>query len=305
MSTTTITLKAGTKLKAKTPEEHEPTKPKILIYGPPGVGKTWFSLDFPSCYYIDTEGGAARTHYMEKLTKSGGMVMGPEEGALDFETVIGQFQALATEKHDFRTVVLDSATKLFNTAVANENERILKSGKKDEFGTSKKPAIGYMRRLVAWIQRLDMNVILIGHQKDEWGKDASGERVNIGLTFDCWDKLEYELDLALRIMKQGPSRYGVVRKTRLLGFPEGDQFKLDYPTFAERYGKDVIEKKGTIITLATEDQLKEIDRLAGILRPAEEDVQKMWTKANASAWSELTTEQAGKVIAAWEKKLTK
>lgn len=290
------------KLKAKAPSEHEPTKPKILIYGPPGVGKTWFSLDFPSCYYIDTEGGAARTHYMEKLTKSGGMVMGPEEGALDFETVIGQLQALATETHDFKTVVIDSITKLFNTTVANEAERL---GAKDAFGASKKPAVAFMRRLVAWVNRLDMNVVLISHQKEEWGQDAKGDRVSIGHTFDCWEKLEYELDLAFKALKQGNSRYGVVRKSRLLGFPDLEQFPLSFAEFANRYGKDVIQKKATTITLATEEQLQEIARLEGILKPAEEDVQKMWTKANASAWSELTEEQAGKVITAWQKKLSK
>ena len=46
------------KLKAKDPVNAEPSKPKMLIFGKPGVGKTWGALDFPSCYYIDTEGGA-------------------------------------------------------------------------------------------------------------------------------------------------------------------------------------------------------------------------------------------------------
>lgn len=290
------------KLKAKAPSEHEPTKPKILIYGSPGVGKTWFSLDFPSCYYIDTEGGAARTHYMEKLTKSGGMVMGPEDGALDFETVIGQFQALATEKHEFKTVVIDSVTKLFNTAVANEAERL---GAKDAFGASKKPAVAFMRRLVAWVNRLDMNVLLIAHQREEWGQDSAGQRVATGHTFDCWEKLEYELDLAFRAIKQGNSRYGIVRKSRLIGFPDLAQFALDFPTFAEMYGKDVIQKKGATIELATAEQITEINRLVSILKPTEEDIQKLWNKANASSWSELTKEQAGKVIDAYTKKLTK
>lgn len=293
------------KLKAKAPSEHEPTKPKILIYGAPGVGKTWFSLDFPSCYYIDTEGGAARTHYMEKLTKSGGMVMGPEEGALDFETVIGQFQALATEQHSFKTVVVDSITKLFNTAVANEAERISSAGQKDAFGASKKPAIAYMRRLVAWVNRLDMNVVLISHQKEEWGQDAKGERIAIGQTFDCWEKLEYELDLAFKAIKQGASRYGVVRKSRLLGFPDLTQFKLDFPTFEEMYGKDVIHKGVTTLELATSEQVEEITRLVGILKPADEDIQKIWTRANAASWAELTTEQASKVIDMYAKKLSK
>lgn len=292
----------STKLKAKAPEKHEPSKPKILTFGAAGVGKTWFSLDFPNCYYIDTEGGAARTHYMDKLKKSGGLVMGPEEGALDFEVVISQFQALATEKHGFKTVVVDSISKLFNTAIANEAERL---GAKDAFGASKKPAVAFMRRLVNWINRVDMNVVLIAHQKEEWGQDGKGERVMVGYTFDCWDKLSYELDLVLHVVKQGASRYGIVRKSRLLGFPDNERFDFDYATFAERYGKDVIEKQGEAILLATEEQVAEINRLVGILRPSEEDVQKIWNKAQADNWSELTTDQAAKVIESYTKKITK
>lgn len=292
----------ATKLRAKEPEKHEPSKPKILLYGAPGVGKTWFSLDFPKAYYIDPEGGAARSHYMEKLKKSGGMVMGPEEGALDFEVVIGQIQALGTEKHAFKTVIIDSISKLFNTAVAQEAERL---GAKDAFGASKKPAVAFMRRMVNWINRVDMNVVLVSHEKEEWGMDNKGERTAIGKTFDCWDKLGYELDLVLQVVKQGASRYGIVKKSRLTGFPDNDRFDFDYKTFSERYGKDVIEKEVEAIQLATSEQVTEIERLVGILRPTEEDVQKIWNKAQATGWTELTSEQASKVIESYTKKISK
>src|SRR5262249_38170256 len=102
------------KLKAVDPKAAEPSKPKILIFGKPGVGKTWGSLDFPSVYYIDTEGGADLKHYTDKLTKAGGMYFGPEQGSLSFASVLEQIQALATERHSFRTVVIDSISKLMN-----------------------------------------------------------------------------------------------------------------------------------------------------------------------------------------------
>ncbi len=35
-------------LKGTDPKSAKPSKPKILIYGKPGVGKTWAALDFPS-----------------------------------------------------------------------------------------------------------------------------------------------------------------------------------------------------------------------------------------------------------------
>ena len=290
------------KLKAKDPKEATPSKPKLLIYGKPGVGKTWQALDFPLCYYIDTEGGADLTHYTDKLKRAKGVYMGPEDGSLDFPTVIEQFQALATEKHGYKTVVVDSISKLFNSAIAAEAERL---GDKNAFGADKKPAIAYMRRLVAWVNRLDMNVLFIAHSKSEWGIDTKGERTEIGQTFDCWDKLEYELHLALEITKQGPSRKAKVRKSRLTGFPDADIFAWDYATFADRYGKDIIEAESTPITLATADQVAEIERLLTIVRIDPTTIEKWKTKAGAETFAEFNADQASGVIAMLTKTLTK
>ena len=126
------------KLKAKDPSTAEPSKPKCVIFGKSGAGKTWFSLSFPNVYLIAPEDGANRAHYTERLKAGGGVYLGTEDGALDFETVIDQVKALATEKHQFKTLVIDSVTKLFNNAVANEAERL---GDKNAFGADKKPAV--------------------------------------------------------------------------------------------------------------------------------------------------------------------
>lgn len=287
-------------LKAKDPKAAEPSKPKMLIFGKPGVGKTWGALDFPSCYYIDTEGGADLAHYTDKLKKAGGVYMGPEDGSLDFATIIEQFHDLATTKHSYKTVIVDSISKLFNTAIAIEAERL---GEKDAFGASKKPAIAYMRRLVAWVNRLDMNVLFIAHSRSEWGVDAKGERSEIGQTFDCWDKLEYELHLALEIYKQGPARKARIRKSRLTGFPDAEVFDWSYATFATRYGKDIIEKAATTLTLATSEQVSEINRLLETVKIDPADVEKWKTKAGAETFSEFTTEQASGIIVLLTKKL--
>lgn len=290
-----------TKLKAKDPTAAEPSKPKLLIYGRPGVGKTWGSLDFPSCYYIDTEGGADLAHYTSKIKAAGGAYMGPADGSLDFATVIEQFQALATEDHGYKTVIVDSISKLFNSAVAAEAERL---GDKNAFGADKKPAIASMRRLVSWVNRLDMNVLFIAHSKSEWGTDASGNRVEIGQTFDCWDKLEYELHLCLEIQKTGPARTARIRKSRLLGFPDGERFPWSYPEFAQRYGKDVIESKHTAITLATADQVSEITRLLAVVKVTEDEIAKMLARAGVETVAELTTDQAEKVVIWLKKKVS-
>lgn len=291
-----------TKLKAHDPKTTEPSKPKIVIYGPSGVGKTWFALSFPAVYYIDTEGGATRSHYMERLSKSGGVYMGTEDGSNDFDTIIEQVKALATEKHKFKSLVIDSITKTFLSCITAEGERL---GSANAFGADKKPAVQYMRRLVNAIERVDMNVVLVAHEKSEWGKDDKGQRVELGKIPDVHDKLIYELDLTLGVSKRGPERKAAVKKSRLLGFPEAEMFALEYATFAERYGKDVIEKASVQIVLATAEQVTEIARLVDLLKIDGDTTAKWLEKAKADKFEEFNIDQADKIIKSLTEKLTK
>ena len=281
----------ASKLKAIEPKMAEPSKPKILIFGKAGAGKTFTSLDFPGCYYIDTEGGASRNHYTDKLKKSGGVYMGPDQGSLDFETVIEQVQALATEKHTYKTLVIDSFSKLYNTAIAAEYERLLGKGSKIEFSVEKKPATAYSKRLVNWLSRIDMNVILICHEKPLW---KSGEQ--LGETFDGYDKLDYEFDLALHIIKNGPTRVARISKSRLEGFPDAQTFPWSYLEFSERYGKDVIEKESVAIELATPEQLKEVERLLSIIKLPEGQEEKWLKAAQVEGWEEMSKDRIAKAI---------
>lgn len=285
------------KLRAKDPIEAVASKPKILIYGAPGVGKTYTSLDFPKVYYIDTEGGANRSHYTAKLKASGGAYMGPEDGTLDGAVIIEQIQALATEDHDFKTVVIDSVSKIFGKIVADEAERL---GEKDAFGASKKPAVAWMRRLMNWVDRIDMSVIFIAHQKDVWGPGQVGK---VGESFDAWEKLEYELDLSLQIQKRGNSRVALPKKSRLEGFPEGEAFPWSYAEFAKRYGEEVIAREVKKIELASPEQLARISELLTVLKVEQAEIDKWFSAAKVETWAEMDTERAGKAIKFLEAKV--
>jgi hypothetical protein len=281
------------KLKAVGPKKAETKKPKVLIFGKPGAGKTFNALDFPGCYFIDVEGGATQSHYTDKLAASGGVYFGPEQGSIDFDTVIEQVQALATEKHPYKTVVIDSISKMFNTAISVEAERL---GDKNAFGADKKPAVNRMRRLINWLSRIDMNVILISHEKTEWGQDSKGNRVEIGATFDCWDKLSYELDLVLNVIKSGPVRIAKVTKSRLIEFPDASTFPWSYADFAKLYGEDVIKKESVQIKLATDEQINEINKLLSVVKLPDGQVDKWLSSAQVDSWSEMSTERIGKAI---------
>lgn len=286
----------ASKLKAVDPKKAKVGKAKVLIFGDSGVGKTWGALDFPVPYYFDIEGGASQPQYTDKLQQSGGGYVGVEQGSQDFDEVLEQVKALATEKHQFKTIIFDSITKLFTLEVARENERILAAGKKDEFGSSRKPAVRYMQRLVAWISRMDMNCVLVAHGKAEWGKNAHGEREEIGKTFDCWEKLIFELDLTLEIFRAGAKRMARVKKSRLAGFPDGDIFPWSYAEFAKRFGEDSIDADVEAITLASDEQLTALYGLMQQRKTEEKEKEKWLNAAGVSEFEEMDAEKVEKLI---------
>lgn len=281
------------KLKAIKPTEIEPKKPKILIFGKPNAGKTFTSLSFPRPYFIDSEGGATRKQYVQKLKESGGAYFGIEEGANSFKEIIDQIKALGTEKHDYKTVVIDSISHLQLLEVARESEKMMNE-KRDmtkTYGAEKKPAVTYQRQLVNWLDKIDMNVVLVCHQKDLWDGDKK-----IGVTFDAWDKLEHILDLALNIKKTGDSRIAYVTKSRIESFPDGEGFSWGYDEFAHRYGKDIMEADVKQIILATPEQLSELEKLLENWKAPENWKEKTLSSAKCDSFEEMDKEKLDKVI---------
>lgn len=282
---------ATKRLRGKSPKLAKPSRPQVVIFGPPGVGKTWQALDFPACYYIDCEGGANLPHYTTKLESVGASYLGPEDGANDFQVVIEEVMTLATTHHDRRTLILDSFSKLFQTCVQVEYDRLLAQGKKAEFGIERKPAISQTRRLVRWLDQLDMNVILICHEKAEW---AQGEQV--GVTFDGYEKLAYEMNLVLQIFRTGKTRRAKVVKTRFDCFEEGEVCEWSYDEFAKRFGEDVMQAESESVELAQPDQVAEIRSLIEVLKISDEDVAKVWDDAGVTRWEDMPADRIRKAI---------
>ena len=296
----------ATKLKAVPPDLKNPGHIKCMLFGRSGAGKTWLALNFPNAFYIDSEGGAKLSHYQAKLMASNGVYFGPQNGSNDLDNINEQIAALATETHPYKTLIIDSITKPWLTAITNEQERL---GDKDAFGASKKPAVAKIRRLINWIGRLDMNVFLIAHEVSEWGM-VGGERKEIGKAPDAYDKIIYELDLTLQIRAHSATRRdAVVFKSRLTGFPQNDIIVLQdgedrgYEAIAERYGKDFIEAKSSPIKIATPEQVERIKTLFQAMNLTDEQIAKGLAKNNAETIEELSETDAKTIIEGIQKKL--
>lgn len=286
-------------LKAKQPEEVKPTKPKMLVSGESGVGKTMFALDFYKPYLFDTEGGATREQYQAKLKKNGGVYFGKEQGSQDFQTVINETKALCTEKHPYVTAIYDSFTYLYMLEAA-----IAEADKGSDFGRDKKMANIPTRQLISTLEKLDMNVILVCHSKDKWERKTSNGKeqiINAGSTFDGYDKLEYILDLWIEILKGGKTF--MVRKSRIKSFVQGNSYPLSYDKFAELYGREVIEKESVPMILANSAQLTQLAGLIEALNISIEQQEKVLKSFDAEKFDDLTEEQIQKVIESLQKKI--
>ena len=280
-------------LNARKPDSVSPAKPKTLIFGTAGVGKTWAALDFPTVYYIDTEGGANLSHYTEKLSRSGGVYLGPEDGANDLDFITREMRALYAEDHGFKTLVIDSITKPFNEAVQAEAARL---GDRNAFGADKKAAIAKMRPLMALVEKLDMNVILIAHERPQW---ADGEQC--GWTFDCWEKVGYDLHLIMRITKSGTSRYMTPVKSRLREFPEGAAAEWSFDEFRGRYerefGPGILSREAEAVQLAQAGTLEEFRNLCQLTSKDNETLAKWKRKAKVERFEDMEEEKVQACIA--------
>lgn len=281
-------------LRAVAPTQIEPGRPKIILFGRPGAGKTYGALDFPQPYYIDTEGGAKQDQYRKKLIASHGGYLGPEQGSREFSAVVDEVKSLATVEHRYKTLIIDSISEIYNTVITDEAERL---GDKDAFGASKKPATRLTMQLLNWINRLDMNVILIAHEKPEWGVDAKGNRAEVGKTFDAFEKVGYALDLALHIRNPGANvRLAQVVKSRFDSFPMGESFTWSFDEFANRYGPEIIAKDAMHIELASPEQVAALTQILSERRDGDDLKAAGLKRASAETLDELTTDQAARWI---------
>lgn len=280
-------------LKAKQPEEVKATKPKFMISGESGCGKTFFALDFPKPYLIDSEKGATREQYQQKLKNVGGAYFGAEEGSQDFRTVISEIKELCTTPHEYKTLIIDSFTYLYMLEAA---EAELKGG--SDFGRDKKMANIPTRQLISVLEKLDMNIILVCHSKIKWerrGKDI----IDAGSTFDGFDKLEYILDLWIEIAKGGKTFN--VKKSRISGLTQGDSFPLSYDKFSEVFGKSVLESPSVPIVLATPEEVSRLKTLCEGLKVDQDQIDKWLTKAGVESFEEMSDVQIRSLIAYCEK----
>lgn len=177
--------------------------PRILAYGPPGIGKTTLASEFPDPVFLQVEDG---TPGDVELTSFGKLT--------SYGQVVDALGALYTEDHEFKTLVLDSVTELQKLVFAETCERGDEKGNAkaniEDFGYGK----GYVYSQRVWGELLQafnilrdekgMTIFLIAHSKTERFDDpetVSYDRYEIDLHGKAVGAIEREMDCILLLKK--------------------------------------------------------------------------------------------------------
>lgn len=280
-------------LKGKKPEAKE-KRLKMFLYGPAGVGKTTAALQFPNSYVIDMEKGT--DYYSDSINKSGSAVL----QTVSAEDIKTEIRSLLTEKHDYRTLIIDPVTQLYNS-LQDKWTRIFEKHSKADAAEIQDFGMRYWGRVKAEyksIQRmllsLDMNVIITSHQKDVYG--AGMQKVGVGP--DSMKGDSYVFDMVFRLDNVNGKRIAFTEKERAeIGknrFPAS--FEWSYPNFLKFYGQQIIERQADPVAMATKEQVMEVVHLLDVVKVDDETVSDWFTRSDVDSWEEMSGERIQKCI---------
>ena len=274
------------KLRGKEPHPQD-KRLKLMIFGTAGSGKTTACLQMEKPYIIDCERGT--DNYSAQIKSVGGVVF----HTVDSDELLDEVRALRTEKHDYLTLCIDSITTVYADLLEKCEAKV-----GSEFGRHYGLANKTMRTFMNLIMSLDMNVVITAHSKPIYGTNLAV----LGKTFDGWKNMDYMFDLVLELTRATPTeRHARVIKTRIEGFPDGETFAWSLSSIAERYDLKEMQRKSVPVEIATSGQVSEIKTLVSMMEGGNEFVRKCLTKANVDLVTDLTADQAAKVIQHLEK----
>lgn len=288
-------------LKGKSPELKE-KRLKMFVYGPAGVGKTTAVIQFPDAYIIDTERGT--DFYAETIRKGKSAVM----QTLNPDDIKEELKELLTTKHNYKTLIVDPITQVYNatqekwTRVFEKYAKSDKDAEVQDFGMRYWAKVkGDFKSLQRLLLALDMNVIVTSHQKDVYGAGFN----KVGVTFDSMRGDDYFFDLVFQVeRKNGDLMAKTIKERADLGknkFPA--EFVWSYANFKKFYGQNIIEKESAPVVMATKEQIAKIEKLIEIVKIDEDTLNKWFSKADVDSWEEMTGEQIQKCIDFVQKKV--
>lgn len=267
---------------------------KLFLWGDSGVGKTTLSLRFPKPVVIDMEGGTdlyAESFNFDVLK------------ATNADQVMEAVDWLLTNKHDFRTLIIDPITVYWDALQKKWSDIFLKRNKGSkgyrfefydlqprDWMTLKAEFKELIRKLIA----LDMTVIVTARQKPQY-KEGSF-MLAIGETFDGEKSLPYMFDTILRLYVDEKGRHmATCLKDRSNKLPK-EPFEAKYDVFESLLGKSSLAKKSEPHSLSTPEQKAKIRGFIEALHLSSDYVEQRLSAYGAETLDDLNAKDADTII---------
>jgi len=146
---------------------------RVILYGPPGIGKSTFAAGAPAPIFLGAEKGTAQLE-VDRFTQ-------PEK----WEDVLAATTELGTADHSYKTIVLDTLDwiePLIHTQELNEVNKTKHTADDIDdigYGRGYNLALVQWRKLVSYLERLSeiraMNIILLAHSQIKSFKNPEGD----------------------------------------------------------------------------------------------------------------------------------
>ena len=267
---------------------------KLFVFGDTGTGKTTLALQFPAPAVIDLERGTE--HYADSfayhVTK-----------ATNWDDLVEKVRWLATQPHDYQTLVIDPFTLAYDALMEKWNAIFLnrnKSSKGFKFdyydlqAKDYRPIKAELKTFVRLLLSLDMHVIVIARAKTQY---AEGEFMKaIGETFDAEKSMPYMFDTILHLNRDAAGLHlAHCVKDRTNSLNTTGAFEISYKVLSECFGAKLLTGPATR-KLASDEQLATLRELFPLFGLSDEAISARLTAYGAETLEDLTADNATIII---------